>query len=91
MIKVPQLRHETHGYLPCRFFSLLIPFTRYRAGSMVMTAEAAKTKGDRIDWKTVRGLMVDAIYGGRVDNPHDLRVLTTYLRQFFNSDVVSEP
>lgn len=53
-----------------------------------MVAEAVKTKNDRIDWKTVRGLMVDAIYGGRVDNPHDMRVLITYLRQFFNSDVV---
>lgn len=59
---------------------------------MVMTAEAAKTdNGNKIDWRTVRGLMVDAIYGGRVDNPHDMRVLATYLRRYFNSDVVSAP
>lgn len=56
---------------------------------MVMTAEATKTKSSKVDWKTVRGLMVDAIYGGRVDNPHDMRVLATYLRRYFNSDVVS--
>lgn len=56
---------------------------------MVMTAEAAKTKSGKVDWRTVRGLMVDAIYGGRVDNPHDMRVLATYLRRYFNSDVVS--
>lgn len=55
---------------------------------MVMVAEAEKTANGRIDWRTVRGLMVDAIYGGRVDNPHDMRVLATYLRQYFNSDVV---
>lgn len=54
-----------------------------------MTAEATKTKNGKVDWKTVRGLMVDAIYGGRVDNPHDMRVLATYLRRYFNSDVVS--
>lgn len=60
-----------------------------RAGSMVMIAEAARASSDRIDWDTVRGLMVDAIYGGRLDNPHDLRVLVTYLRRFFYSDVVS--
>ncbi|CAM9131219.1 unnamed protein product, partial [Ectocarpus sp. 4 AP-2014] len=59
-----------------------------RAGAMVMTAEADKTKNGKVDWRTVRGLMVDAIYGGRVDNPHDMRVLVTYLRQYFNSDVV---
>lgn len=59
---------------------------------MVMTAEAAKTNnGNNVDWRTVRGLMVDAIYGGRVDNPHDMRVLATYLRRYFNSDVVSAP
>lgn len=59
---------------------------------MVMTAEAAKTSnGSKVDWRTVRGLMVDAIYGGRVDNPHDMRVLATYLRRYFNSDVVSAP
>lgn len=56
---------------------------------MVMTAEATKAKNSQVDWKTVRGLMVDAIYGGRVDNPHDMRVLATYLRRYFNSDVVS--
>lgn len=57
-----------------------------------MTAEAAKTSsGNKVDWRTVRGLMVDAIYGGRVDNPHDMRVLATYLRRYFNSDVVSAP
>lgn len=58
---------------------------------MVMTAEAEKTKTGKVDWRTVRGLMVDAIYGGRVDNPHDMRVLATYLRQYFNSDVVNAP
>lgn len=56
---------------------------------MVVIAEAEKTKDHRVDWKTVRGLMVDAIYGGRVDNPHDMRVLATYLRLYFNPDVVS--
>lgn len=54
-----------------------------------MIAEAAKAKSGKVDWKTVRGLMVDAIYGGRVDNPHDMRVLTAYLQRYFNSEVVS--
>ena len=33
-----------------------------------------------VDWEAVYGLMEDAIYGGRVDDPYDLRVLRTYLR-----------
>ncbi|CAM9367763.1 unnamed protein product [Discosporangium mesarthrocarpum] len=56
-----------------------------RAGSMVM---AETCKSGRVDWKTVRGLMEDAVYGGRVDNPFDMRVLTAYLQAMFNSDVV---
>lgn len=56
---------------------------------MVVMAEAGKAKNGKVDWRTVRGLMVDAIYGGRVDNPSDMRVLETYLRRYFNSDVVS--
>lgn len=35
---------------------------------------------DAIDWEAVHGLMVDAIYGGRIDNSYDFRVLKSYLR-----------
>ncbi len=38
-----------------------------------------KSKETLIDWKAVCGLMEDAIYGGRIDNVFDLRVLRTYL------------
>ncbi|CAI8045536.1 Cytoplasmic dynein 2 heavy chain 1 [Geodia barretti] len=37
----------------------------------------------------MHGLMENAIYGGRVDNTYDMRVLTSYLVQFFNSTVLS--
>lgn len=33
-----------------------------------------------IDWEAIHGLMEDAIYGGRIDNAFDLRVLRSYLR-----------
>jgi dynein heavy chain 2, cytosolic len=36
--------------------------------------------GTSIDWEAVHGLMEDAIYGGRIDNAFDLRVLRSYLR-----------
>ncbi|XP_037092634.1 cytoplasmic dynein 2 heavy chain 1-like [Pollicipes pollicipes] len=40
-------------------------------------------------WDYVHGLMENAIYGGRVDNKFDLRVLVSYLENFFNGDVIS--
>jgi hypothetical protein len=37
-----------------------------------------------MDWEAVHGIMEDAIYGGRVDNAYDLRVLRAYLRYYLN-------
>lgn len=41
-----------------------------------------------IKWEFVHGLYENAIYGGRVDNIYDMRVLTSYLREFFNTAVL---
>ncbi|XP_018422828.1 PREDICTED: cytoplasmic dynein 2 heavy chain 1 [Nanorana parkeri] len=41
--------------------------------------------GRNFQWEFVHGLLENAIYGGRVDNYFDLRVLRSYLEQFFNS------
>lgn len=37
----------------------------------------------------MHGLMENAIYGGRVDNNFDMRVLTSYLEQVFNEYVLT--
>mmetsp|Transcript_8125 Transcript_8125/g.10764 ORF Transcript_8125/g.10764 Transcript_8125/m.10764 type:complete len:2280 (+) Transcript_8125:2-6841(+) len=57
----------------------------FRAGTMSMDNAS---EGGEIDWETIHGLMEDAIYGGRVDNPYDLRVLKTYLKKYFNSRMI---
>jgi dynein heavy chain 2 len=41
---------------------------------------ASKGKDAKMDWEAIHGLMEDAIYGGRIDNSYDLRVLRSYLR-----------
>lgn len=40
-----------------------------------------------VQWEFVHGLLENAVYGGRIDNYFDLRVLQSYLKQFFNSSV----
>nr|CAB3240329.1 cytoplasmic dynein 2 heavy chain 1-like [Phallusia mammillata] len=45
--------------------------------------------GQEIQWDFMHGLMENAIYGGRVDNTFDMRVLSAYLRQYFQSSVLS--
>lgn len=39
-------------------------------------------------WEFVHGLFENAIYGGRVDNFFDMRVLRSYLEQLFNSRII---
>jgi len=39
-------------------------------------------------WDFMHGLMENAVYGGRVDNMFDMRVLWTYLRQCFDDKTI---
>jgi len=45
--------------------------------------EGNRSKSGALDWETIRGLMEDAIYGGRIDNAFDIRVLRAYLRYIY--------
>jgi len=42
---------------------------------------------EKLQWQTGYGLLENAVYGGRVDNEFDMKVLKTYLRTFFNPNV----
>lgn len=56
----------------------------YKAGlSVIETISAAYGK----NWEMLYGLMVDTIYGGRIDNEVDRKLLEVYLHQFFNDDI----
>jgi hypothetical protein len=44
----------------------------------------------QIQWDFVHGLFEYAIYGGRVDNPFDNRVMVSYLKQLFDPNNLSE-
>lgn len=43
----------------------------------------------QIPWDAIRTLLGQAIYGGRIDNPFDQRVLDSFLHQLFTSDSYS--
>ncbi|KAK3100036.1 hypothetical protein FSP39_013759 [Pinctada imbricata] len=45
--------------------------------------------GQEVQWPFVHGLLEFAIYGGRVDNPFDMRVMVSYLKQFFDPSTLS--
>eukprot|EP00760_Papus_ankaliazontas_P016261 PhM_4_TR16775/c0_g1_i1/m.22691/K10414/DYNC2H, DNCH2; dynein heavy chain 2, cytosolic len=44
---------------------------------------AEQFRNDQPDWHTIRGILYNAIYGGRMDNDYDAKVLETYLANYF--------
>ena len=44
-----------------------------------------------VNWDYIHGLFKNAIYGGRVDNQFDLRILESYLFDIFNGNVIGGP
>ena len=45
------------------------------------------TGSGAVRWKFVHGLFENAIYGGRIDNTFDAKVLLSYLLQYFEQAV----
>lgn len=54
-----------------------------KAGETILTDILAESKGKMPEWQKIYGLLENAIYGGRVDNDFDTRVLKTYMRETF--------
>eukprot|EP00327_Prymnesium_parvum_P015469 CAMPEP_0113281722 /NCGR_PEP_ID=MMETSP0008_2-20120614/28451_1 /TAXON_ID=97485 /ORGANISM="Prymnesium parvum" /LENGTH=3313 /DNA_ID=CAMNT_0000132155 /DNA_START=19 /DNA_END=9960 /DNA_ORIENTATION=- /assembly_acc=CAM_ASM_000153 len=59
-----------------------------RSAADICDSAVGSTQGHP-DWVTIHGLLGSAIYGGRVDNVQDERLLNTYLQQYFSSSMVS--
>lgn len=51
------------------------------AGVQVLKSFVSQQGG--LQWQKVYGILENAIYGGRVDNEFDMRVLRTYMRTIF--------
>jgi len=63
-----------------------------RAGATVvdtLLAQIGAVKDSRaIPWQFVHGLMENAIYGGRVDNVFDMRILAAFIAEVFRPDLM---
>ncbi|MBN3304013.1 DYHC2 protein, partial [Amia calva] len=75
---------ERRNYIPqgwTKFYEFSL--SDLRAGFEIIDRLFDGTKD--FQWEFVHGLLENAIYGGRIDNTFDLRILRSYLEQFFNS------
>nr|ADI46936.1 DHC1bm [Volvox carteri f. nagariensis] len=78
---------ERRTYIPqgwSKFYEF--SFADLRSGMDVITQ--ATRSGGAPQWPLLLGLLDDAIYGGRLDNPFDQQVLLTFLRRLFSPDTV---
>ncbi|EPY36413.1 hypothetical protein STCU_00598 [Strigomonas culicis] len=40
---------------------------------------------NEVDWKSIRGILENAIYGGKMETDYDTNILSTYIERFFNA------
>eukprot|EP00118_Oscarella_pearsei_P021037 m.233847 g.233847 ORF g.233847 m.233847 type:complete len:1441 (+) comp40100_c0_seq20:9031-13353(+) len=59
-----------------------------RAASEIIDRLFAKAGSGSVQWDFVHGLLVNSVYGGRIDNTFDLSVLLSYLHQYFNNELL---
>lgn len=59
------------------------------AGEKIIDGIVKEMKGNNIAWQKVYGILENAIYGGRVDNEFDMRVLRTYMQTIFGEQTIS--
>ncbi|RDD40688.1 Cytoplasmic dynein 2 heavy chain 1 [Trichoplax sp. H2] len=80
---------ERRSYIP-QGWSKFYEFSRsdLRCAAEVIERVLKKSGNDSVKWEFVHGLLENAVYGGRIDNPFDIRVLESYLHQCFNKSVI---
>ena len=54
-----------------------------KAGDLILSDILKEGGGRTIAWQKVYGILENAIYGGRVDNEFDMRVLRSYMTEVF--------
>lgn len=79
---------ERRNYIPqgwTKFYEFNMSDLR---ASAEMIDRLCQRSSKEIEWNYVHGLVENAFYGGRVDNVFDNRVMVSYLKQFFDSNIV---
>jgi len=79
---------ERRNYIPqgwTKFYEFA--FGDLRAGADIIDRLCTEAGSGAVRWKFVHGLFENAIYGGRIDNTFDAKVLLSYLLQYFEQAV----
>lgn len=63
-------------------------FGDLKAGELTLADIVQESKGGNPQWQKIYGILENAIYGGRIDNVFDLRVLRAYIDEYFNESTI---
>ncbi|GMH35100.1 hypothetical protein BSKO_02968 [Bryopsis sp. KO-2023] len=78
---------ERRNYIPQgwhKFYEFSFADLRSGADVIMLGTKNGKTP----QWSYLHGLLENAIYGGRVDNISDVKILRTYLHDFFSTETL---
>ncbi|CAD7696590.1 unnamed protein product [Ostreobium quekettii] len=78
---------ERRNYIPQgwqKFYEFSFSDLRSGADMICLRTEGGK----QAPWRYLRGLLENAIYGGRIDNDIDMKVLTTYMEDTFAPETI---
>ncbi|RNF18023.1 cytoplasmic dynein 2 heavy chain 1 isoform X1 [Trypanosoma conorhini] len=76
---------ERRGYVPQGW----VKFYEFSSTDLKSAADVLCTLSrDKVDWTTARGLLKECIYGGRLENSHDERVLERLVFRIFNDETL---
>eukprot|EP00817_Percolomonadidae_sp_ATCC50343_P006451 CAMPEP_0117419094 /NCGR_PEP_ID=MMETSP0758-20121206/738_1 /TAXON_ID=63605 /ORGANISM="Percolomonas cosmopolitus, Strain AE-1 (ATCC 50343)" /LENGTH=1572 /DNA_ID=CAMNT_0005199979 /DNA_START=400 /DNA_END=5115 /DNA_ORIENTATION=- len=78
---------ERRSYIP-QGFTKFYEFSSADLRAAVDIIEEMMDSSQQIDFDRIYGLFEQAIYGGRIDNIYDIRVLRTYLHRFFSRSLI---
>lgn len=83
------LIQERRTYIPqgwSKFYEF--SYGDFKAGTSIIENLLKEGNENNLQWASLYGLFENAIYGGRIDNEFDMRVLRAYLEQYFNNEVL---
>lgn len=57
--------------------------------SIKLVEDVWHNSSQQIPWKFISGICAEAVYGGRIENLDDLKVMYSYMRQYLCDDILS--
>jgi dynein heavy chain 2 len=85
------IMQERRTYIPqgwTKFYEFSQSDLQSACETASMLVALAQQQGGGMDWTTMIGVMEQAVYGCRVDNEFDSRLVKEYLSLFFRSDIL---